>query len=134
MVTITVARETTYQSFVTSWGATSAYTFGNEKYTPPVDLPWVRLAMQHQTGSQDSLGGVGIRKFSRQGLVTIQVFVPQDSGMAAMDTLVTAARAIFEGATIGTIRFTSASVQEIGPSDGWYQTNVDIEFTYYETK
>ena len=47
------------------------------------------------------------------------------------------ARAVFEGKTIGAaerLRFTSATVTEIGQTGDWYQINVEALFTYTETK
>lgn len=135
MTTMLAARETIYQTFVTAWSTTTQYTFGNEKFSPPAEAAWVRLNVQHLVGSQETLGGTGNRRFSRSGLVTIQLFVPQDTGMETADGYIATLRAMYEGKTIsGPIWFTDANVQEIGPTDGWHQTNIDIEFSYEETK
>lgn len=135
MTSMQTARETVYQRFEDIWGATTAYTFGNEQFSPPSDAFWVRLAVQHFTGNQESLGGAGNRKFSRAGQISIQLFSPLNSGMDTIDGYVHTLRAIFEGETLtGAIRCTDANAFEVGVSNGWFQVNIDIAFEYEEIK
>lgn len=134
MTTFAAAKESIVQQFVTDWGANSAYTFDNEKFAPPVDAPWVRLSVRHVASQQTSLGGLGNRKFDREGLVLIQVFGRLDRGTKEVDDLVEKALAIYEGKTIDLIRFTSTVPREIGPIDGWYQSTLDAQFTWTERK
>ena len=109
MTTFAAAKESIVQQFVTDWGVNSAYTLDNEKFNPPVDAPWVRLVVRHVASQQTSLGGLGNRKFDREGLVLIQVFGRLDRGTKEVDDLVEKALAIYEGKTIDLIRFTSRS-------------------------
>lgn len=135
MTSLQTARETIYQTFATDWGVTSQFTFANENFEPPANAPWVRLAVLHQTGNQETLGDVGFRRFRREGIISIQVFMPLNDGLRDIDALVQMARQVFEGRTLtGPIWCTDANVSEAGPSDGWYQFNVDIDFAYEETK
>lgn len=126
-----------YETFITDWAATSPFTLDNEDYTPPKPTDdWVRVAIRHSGGGQASLGDVGNRKFDRFGSVFVQCFTPIDKGRKGADTLAAVARTIFEGKTLSpeSIRFTSASVREIGPERGWYQVNMEASFNYTETK
>jgi len=136
MTSVQVARETIYQAFVTGWGATTQITFANESFTPPVDASWVRLAVLHQTGNQETLGEVGNRRFRREGIISLQIFTPEgNTGLRAMDALVGTASPIFEGRTLtGPIWCTDANAYEVGISDGYYQFNIDINFAYEETR
>lgn len=134
MTTLADARESIYQQFVTDWGANSAYTFDNEAFTPPVSGPWVRLVVRHAASEQTSLGGVGNRKFDREGLVLIQVFGRLDRGTKTVDDLAELALAIYEGKSIDNIWFTSTVINEVGPLEGWYQINLDAQFTWTEKK
>ena len=136
MTTLNDARGAIYSTFVTDWGATSAITFDNENFDPPADTVWARLTVRHTSRDQESLGPVGGRKFESEGSVIIQCFAPLDSGASLADTLAQVAQGIFEGKTLlpENIRFTSAVVLEIGPTEDWYQTNVTAFFTYSETK
>ena len=136
MATLNQARERIYQTFVTAWGTTSALSFEGEAFTPPVGAPWVRVSVRHSDAVQDSLGGIGLRKFERIGRVFVQCFVPLDTGLAAVDNLATLARNVFEGKTLSpeAIHFFGVVVREIGPDDGWLQVNVEAAFIYHETR
>jgi hypothetical protein len=138
MTTLGQARERIYESFVTDWGATSAFTFDNEEFDPPTGTPWVRLAVRHTASNQETLGGIGQRKYERIGSVFVQCFTPLDSGVASADNLASIARAVFEGKTLApageAIHFFDVVVREVGPDGAWYQINVEAFFTYHETK
>lgn len=134
--TLNEARERIYQEFVDGWGVTSAYTFDNEDFSPPVGTQWVRLAVRHLASLQESLGGVGARKFTRSGSVFVQVFVPLDEGVDGADNLLRVARGIFEGKHLHPegLRFQAGIVTEVGPDQDWYQANLELPFNYTETK
>lgn len=136
MATLQAAREAMYQQFVTAWGATTPYTFDNEIFDPPEGVSWIRLSVRHTRSNQETLGGLGARKFRRGGACIVQVFAPQGQGVRAADILAQQARAIFEGITLvtGSLWFTDVIVQEVGESEGWYQINVEALFDYDEVK
>lgn len=136
MTILNDARGAIYGAFNTGWGVTSVFTFDNEEFNPPTNAVWARLVVRHDTRDQVSLGGLGARKFDSGGSVIVQCFAPLDKGAALADTLATVAVGIFEGKTLTPegIRFTAAIVREIGPTEDWYQINVEAFFTYTETK
>ena len=129
------ARRDIYDALLTYWTAnslTAGLTFANESFDPPASTEWVRAAVFHTGGDQDSLGGVNNRKFMRSGNITVQVFTPQDSGLSASDVLTEAVLAALEGLTftLSNIRTYGATINEVGPDNGWYQVNVDVPFEY----
>lgn len=141
MVTELVAHEAIYKRFVDEWGTTSAFTFDNEPFTPPVPsatssaASWVRVVIRNAASNQSTLGAVGNRRFRREGSVIIQVFVAKDSGRKTADTLARTARGIFEGVTFSDICFTDVENRETGVVDGeWYQVVVEAFFQYDEIK
>lgn len=138
MATLNQAREKIYQRFVSDSGMTHLVnlTFDNDDFQPPAGSDWMRLAVRHLASTQESLGGVGTRKFERIGSVVVQCFTPLDKGAAAGDNLATAARNVFEGKTFNpeAIHFFDCVVREIGPTGTWYQVNVEAFFIYHETK
>lgn len=135
MTTLNEAAGRIYQDFNTDWAALTPLTFDGEEFDPPAGS-WVRLTVRHNVSQQESLGGVGRRKFERGGLVIVQCFTPLDLGRATADNLATVARNVFEGKTLTpeNIRFTAVLTREIGPSEVWFQINVEAAFTYTETK
>jgi Bacteriophage related domain of unknown function len=102
------------------------------------DIPpagsWIRVTLRHQTGEQVSLSDASAKKrWSRVGTVWIQVFtLPGDGGELNYQLSHTMATA-FEGvATSGGIWFRNVRLNEIGPSNGYTQSNVLVEFEYDE--
>ena len=136
MTTLNEARGAIYAAFVAGWGATSAFTFDNENYSAPAEAVWARVTVRHGSRAQESLGPVNGRKFESSGSVIVQCFAPLDSGASLADTLAQVAQGIYEGKTLSPeqIRFTSSTIREIGPTEDWYQINVEATFTYTETK
>jgi len=138
MVTIVEARTKIYELFLANYTALPAaqVTADNENFETPEGLPWGRLSVRHATRAQESLGGLGLRKFTSVGAAFFQVFVPKDQGVKQADELAQAARVIFEGVSIygNDIRFTSCDIREAGPEDGWYGLVVEALFQYTETK
>lgn len=143
-VNILQARDAIEKRWLAAWGDTTAYTFDNEKLLPPAVVAanaasadidsWVRLVVRHIISNQETIGAEGNRKFERQGKIVIQVFTPVDKGTADADTLVIAAGAVFEGTRFEGLVCYAATPIEIGVAERWYQTNVEVPFTYYDTK
>lgn len=139
MPSLVDARETIYQRWATQWGATTPYTFANEAYDPPVNTAWVSFGVVHTASTLEAIGGSGyggMNLFQRQGLCNMRIFVPQDQGIRAADTLAQQARGIWEGVTLASnaIRFTNVDIREIGPVDSWFVIEVDATFQYDERK
>lgn len=135
-VTLNEAREAIYQRFVDNLpaGLGGRYSFENEKYDPAADLPWARLTVAHEDGTQDSFGATGNRKFLRRGRVLVQVFGPVDAGIRTLDLLSDEVRDIFEGVTFSGLYFVGVDVRESGQDGEWFQLVVDAPFDYWEIK
>lgn len=136
MTTIAQVREQIYQTLETAWGATTPITFGNEDYDPVEGQDFIRLSVQGQSSRQDTLGQPGQRKYFRLGTIFVQIFVPENSGMAQTDAYAQTIVEAFEGARAlsNDLRFQAAIVREIGPTDGYNMTIVEIPFDYTERR
>ena len=138
MTTLAEAKDAMLSEYVTNTIlASTQVTLENEQFEPPADLPWVRASVRHFDGGQDSLGGVGLRKFSRVGALFVQVFVPQDTGgTSAGDTIAHEARTLLEGKhlTGTTVNLLTSNIREIGQVDGFYVMVVETGFIYQETR
>lgn len=138
MTTVIDAREALYGEIYDNITTVpqARVTFDNEKFDPPEDVSWVRLAVRHFGGSQFSLGPVGSRKFSRTGAVFAQVFIPMDAGVRAGDTIVQEIRTLIEGKDISgtTIMTWDAEIRENGLVDGYFMFVVETRFEYTETR
>lgn len=134
MTTIAESRKSIYDRFITQWGSTSAFTFENEKFTPPPELPWVRLSVRNLTGEQETLGPIGLRKYDRRGIIAIQVFVLADTGLSQADALSKTAQDIFEGVSFSGVHTDNSNIRENGIDGKWLMMLVEIFFFYDETK
>jgi len=137
MTTFVEAKNRILEVFLADFTSSTNITFDNEQYSPPTNESWARVVIRHSGRTQESMGAAGARKFESSGLVFVQCFCPLDSGTSLADTMAAAAQDVFEGKVLGAtelLRFTSAAITEVGPTDDWYQINVEAAFTYTETK
>lgn len=138
MVTLAEATEAIYEEFLGSYTAIPAarITAEGEDFDPPSGVAWGRFSVRHRTRSQETLGGIGRRKFSSSGAAFFQIFTPLNSGRASADSLAESARDVLEGISLSgnDIRFYGCDVREMPEEDGWYAVIVEASFEYTETK
>jgi len=138
MVTIVDAREAIYTYFLANFSAvpSSRIDAANEEFDPPDGLPWVRLNVRHLASQQESLGGVGQRKFFREGSVFVSIYIPENDGLQNADTIANAVRTILEGVHLNNndIRLNTCTITEIGLVDGWFLVQAETSFNYTETR
>lgn len=107
------------------------------KKPPRPGKPLARIFIKHSQSSQRTFGATGARRFTRFGLVTVQVFAPivRGNGLSLSEKLAIIARDAFEGrGTDSGIWFRNARTVEIGPDGTFFQYNVVVEFQYDEFK
>lgn len=113
----------------------SVYYEDVDKAEPGAREANFRIFIRHNEGDQDTLGGAGRRRFSRAGVVMVQVMAPFGDGFTLGDALVTVARNAFEGvSTPNGVWFRRVSVKDVGKTGNFYQTNVTANFEYTETR
>lgn len=104
---------------------------------PRSDKPWARVTVNHNVSPQRTFGEPGNRRFERLGILTVQVFSPMslEQGLTLGEDLAVVARDAYEGNTTPSgVWFRNTKLQEVGPSDPWWQINVSTEFQYDELK
>lgn len=116
--------------FNTQWGTTTHIAFDNVDWKPEATtLKWVRLNVL--TGDSITAGLHGdVNLYRSAGVIVVQVFVKEGEGVRTALLLADQAAAIFRGLQIDGIIYRAPSVERIGPSDGWYQVNVNIPFQW----
>lgn len=121
--------------FITQWADETPVAYDNDEFdTPSADVEWARFNIQFNVGFQESFGNTGNRKFRRAGLIFIQVFTPENTGSFRGTELARRALNIFDGERLGDIWFVNGVIRSAGNINGWFQTNVSIEFRYDEVK
>jgi hypothetical protein len=103
---------------------------------PTAQNPYAKLFVRHGPSNQASLSGaLGTSRFERQGIITVQIFIPNGQGLSEGYTLGKVVADAFEGkATPLQVWFRNVKLNEVGPSGEWYQFNATMEFNYDEVK
>ena len=118
------AEELITEHFKAQWGDTTTIAWDDTKFTPTQGSEFVRLVVRYADGGNRSLGAVGGRWFSYDGVLMIQVVTPKGKAAARNRELVRQALTIFEDANIG-IWFRNGHPETVGEDDnGFYLTNV----------
>lgn len=95
----------------------------------------LRSFIRHADGDQDTFGGAGHRRFTRTGVVMVQVMTPFGDGFTLGDVLGIVARNAYEGvSTPNGVWFRRVAVKEVGKTGNFYQQNVTAYFEYTETR
>lgn len=101
-----------------------------------VDMsPWATVVVRHAAGQQDTLGGVGSRQFLRLGTLIVTINTPSSSGLSEGYNLAKVVADAYEGvASPNGVWFRNVRINELGREGTFFQTNVLVDFEYYETK
>jgi len=132
--------------FLAGWTANTPVLNGG--IVPPIDwpdvpvlqthldagnAPWARFNMRHTRGAQTSLGGPAGSKYTRSGVIIVQVFTPVGKqGLVVGLALGKVIRNAFEAKqSTGYVYLRHVAVKEVGRSGPWMQVNVSADFVYY---
>lgn len=135
MATLLEVVEAIYLQFTTQWADTSVLTFEGETFDPnAVTVSWVRVSHNIAVSGQSTFGKVGNRKFNRVGLVFVEVYAPENEGVASLITLSEKALSSLEAITLSTACLMNGIIRSAPKEPGWIRRNVEIEFFYEEVK
>lgn len=125
--TITQALEKRLQD---NW-ALSPIAFDNVEYVPRRGEAFIRATITQTSAEATTIPANNQEGNYREfGLLTIQVFTPQNEGSRPNAVLADGVAALYRGYQEGRLFCYSARVNRIGSSDEFYQTNVLVEFYY----
>lgn len=138
MTTLVEATEEIYQYFFANYTGIPAARISadNESFTPPEGQAWARLSIIETDSNQESQGGLGHRRFKRDGGVVLEIFVPADEGTANINALAEEARSLLEGVKLAQsqIWLLAATARRVGAQGPWHRMNVQTRFTYTEIR
>lgn len=112
------------------WEDTDADTVDQQ---PATLIPWVRVLIRHRSGGATSLPGAGgVKRNTKNGFCMVEIMTVPGDGNVTADALAQAFETAFEVRSNlnQVVWYTDVTSQEIGPSGGWYKTNVVAEFHY----
>lgn len=116
------------QRFYTEWAGTTGIAVPNKEFEPTADEPWVRVSILGADAALVSSGNTGDRRYRHTGLVSVQVFVPKNTGDGVARTLAEQACAVFRGVTADDVVYGAPYVTPGGTDGNWYQLNVWAPF------
>lgn len=98
--------------------------------------PWAVSQMRHYSGRQTTLCNAdGEKRFTRQGVLTVQIFVPGGKGLSTAYNLGKVVSDAFEGVSNSSgVWFRSVRIREVGRDGEFFQLNVIVDFQYDEIK
>ncbi len=136
MTTLNEAKEAVYSRFTSDFTGVPLVNiaFDNEEFEEPVASDWVRLTVRSVDRSQDTLGGIGNRRFRSEALVLVQVYTQFNTGVKQSDALAKAAADVFDAVSFSGLDFQAATTRETGPDGKWYQSVAEAPFSFDEIK
>lgn len=103
---------------------------------PELPAPWARVLVKHNpnVGGQSSLsGGLPKIRYTRKGIIAVQLFTPAGDGNVVADELTPIILSAYEGKTTsGGLIFRHGRFTEVGKDGDWSQRNLTVEFEYDE--
>lgn len=120
--------------FDDAWSDATEIAWPDKKFAVPENETWVRFNCQENDGRQATMGSPGSNRFRQFGIVTIQVFQPQDQGSTdAREKAAIALTAFKGGVTTNGVHFFDVYGRQVGNDEnGFYQINVIASFYYDE--
>lgn len=124
-------RENIEQRMVDNW-TDSTVAYENVAFDPPdptSSAKWVRFTVINGE-SQTAEGGIqgSTYKTRDTGTISLQIFVPQNTGTKKSRQLIDSFNTIFEHKRFSGVVTYSANITPVGVRDGWHQTNLTIPF------
>lgn len=141
MTTLNQARAAVYRRFLEEWvdgqEPLTAFCFDNEVLDGD-NLRWARCSVRSVVGGAETLGAIGNRKFKRQALARVEIYVEPGTGLKDGDALVKVAMDMFEGRSLlgTTVKLYDATSAEVGLVDDgrWFLLTVQAYFDHHEIK
>jgi len=130
---IASARDAILELFTTAWNAQTNPTplfYWDKPHDPPQDGEYARITVRHNLGFDGAIGGTC---FTRQGIITVQIFTKFGEGLSRSDVLTKVALDAFQGkSTCGGVWFRNVRPNEVGQNGDFFQVNVIADFEYEE--
>lgn len=125
-----MSRSSVENAIRTRWDANfAAYPTQHDNqgdFTKPNDALWVRFNVRSGQTAQVSIGEQ--KRFRTAGVVIAQVFVPAHDGTGTAMLLADLVDTYFRAVTASGVTYLTPSVEHVGLSGAYWQTNITIPF------
>lgn len=99
----------------------------------PPQSSWARVTLSDEGESRPPplVGSVGNRRYSTEGILTVEIYALGGDGRRAAQTLAETVLRTYRGRrTSGGVWFRRERVRDVGPDGTYYQVNVLVEYQY----
>lgn len=114
------------ETFTDAWSGTTPIAYGNVPFKRPPHGPYVRITVLFMESENAALG----KAVRDNGFAVIQIFTPKKEGERNNLVLADQANVVFQNKTFGKLTFYAGSVNQVGETEGYLQSNVSIPFFY----
>lgn len=121
--------------FAGVWETPETISWPDLKFTTPNDQIWARFDCKETDGSQVSMGSPNSNRFRQFGILTIQIFQPEDQGSTEARSKAADVLTALKGTQTAAdgVTFFDVSGRQVGnDGNGFYQINVVASFYYDE--
>lgn len=130
------AKNILLKEFISAYGLTTPVAYANnEEFEKPTNAPWIKFSVLENHANQRTIGSEGNRRYNRLGMISYQVFIPNNTGTYEGDILCEQINNIFEGKRFQGINCWLGLYRPVGiNAQDLYQFNGEISFEFDETK
>lgn len=131
------ARTAIQRRFLVDYEGVFPISLDNQGFSVPKgDTPlWTRLNVTFTPGADVTLGRKTNRRFTRAGILIIQVFTAAESATLLNDQRAQEFLDVYDGETLTSdLWFVEGGIRTAGTDGKWYLQNVVLPFRYSEKK
>lgn len=136
----TEATDAVAKHVVAGWvsGGSPRTDIAIEGETPPYkpgDAAYITLAFRGGGVPSRTLGSTGNRKYTRSGVLIVQIFTPlSGGGQKPCNVLADHMKDLLESPVTGLVELVDCEINPVGAEKGYYQINASVRFVYEEVK
>ena len=101
----------------------------NADFDAPNNSSWVRIAIQLADAFQTC---INTERYQSDGVVTVQVFTPMNTGSKTGSEIADSAMAVFKTAKLDKLEYLDFTTAFIGQDQGWWQININCSYRAYD--
>ena len=114
------------ETLIAAW-AGMPIAYNNVKFDSTAQDEWCRITVIPGDSFEAAVGSGCIRSV---GLITVQIFIKQWQGSAALNAWADQIAALFKGVVDNGVTYRAGYLTRVGHSEDFYQANLSVPFQY----
>lgn len=133
------ARDLVFDMLKTAWAGQDeapVLLYQDNAADPPERASYAEAEIQHQRGTQATIGEAGKRRFRAWARLTVTIRTPYGDGLTSSDAMTKIVQDAYEGKSTahGEVQFRDVRVVEDGKDGAFYKVRVIVDFDYDRLK